>query len=81
MKCLVHDFLRLEGLSKGLGIKTIIRQFLAVSLKKAPVIFKGTIRQRFLVKGLHDSDSSGHHCSAKMLDDVKPIQHNSSLRK
>ena len=68
-------------MSKGSGVESLVGELSAVFLQDFPVIFHGSVRQRCLVKCLHDGNASGHHGSTKVLHDVETVKNNLSLWK
>ena len=77
----MDNFSRCQSLSKGSGVESLVGEFSAVFLQDSPVIFHGSVRQRCLVKCLHDGNASGHHGSTKVLHDVETVKDDLSLWK
>ena len=68
-------------MSKGSGVESFVGELPAVFLQDFPVILHGSVRKGFLVKPLHDGNTSAHHGSAKVLHDVETVKNNLSLWK
>ena len=77
----MDNFSRCQSLSKGSGVESFVGELSAVFLQDFPVIFHGSIRQSFLVKCLHDGNTSGHHGSSEVLHDMETVKDNLSFWK
>lgn len=67
--------------TKSRAIKTFITEFTAVLLDEFLVTFDSLVFMRFSLKLTHDLDTHTTHNTAKMLDNMKTIQHDFSVWK
>ncbi|CRW32348.1 Uncharacterised protein [Streptococcus equi subsp. equi] len=68
-------------MSEGAGIERLKRPFSAILLNKLPVVLKSSIFKRLLVKWFHDVTTYLLESSIDVLDNVKTIENDFSLRK
>ncbi len=77
---LSEDFLIRQVHAKSRAIEALMAEFTAILLNQLPVAFECLVFVRFSVKLIHDLDTYSVHSAAHVLDDVKAIKENFSVR-
>ena len=67
--------------TKSRAIKSFITQFTTILLNEFPVAFDGLVFMGFSLKLIHDLDTYTTHSTAEMLDNVKAVENDFSVRK
>ena len=67
--------------TKSRAIKSFITQFTTILLDELPVALDGLVFMRFSIELIHDLNTDTTHSAAEMLDNVKAVENDFSVRK